>query len=296
MAKIDNYLRAILIARYGEDVRGSIHDAIELINSIAGIKYGTSVTSPTDPTGTYEEGTLYLNTSTGDLWSMIGKDLWDLVINIIGPPGANGTNGKNGQDAPKIVGNNFVSQVGLIRTYELVLDDGSAFQYQVSDGQSGSGTGDMTKSVYDIDNDGKVDAAEVADKVGNANTTVLEDLSEDSDGDLNYKGNKIGGAVKVDGTTIEKNANDELTLAGSVVAKLDEVSEQILGVISGDTVTFTDSKYIGGTDDYLLDPYISDTDRFLKSQSISGNTLTVVCDDVIASGSVAVCLAFKKGV
>ena len=73
---------------------------------------------------------------------------------------------------------------------------------------------------------------------------------------------------------------------------------QILGTVSGNTITFTDSqrKYIGGSDTYLLDAYVSDTDRYIKSQSISGNTLTVVCDNVIASGSIAVCVAIKKGV
>ena len=101
---------------------------------------------------------------------------------------------------------------------------------------------------------------------------------------------------QTDGTNIVVNGDGKLDLGTNITTKLSKVGEQILGVISGDTITFTDSKYIGGTDDYLLDPYISDTDRFLKSQSISGNTLTVVCDDVIASGAVAVCLAFKKGV
>ena len=92
--------------------------------------------------------------------------------------------------------------------------------------------------------------------------------------------------------------NKKLSLSNDVTTKLSKVGEQILGAISGDTITFTDSTntYIGGSDTYLLDAYVSDTDRYIKSQSISGNTLTVVCDDVIASGSIAVCVAIKKGV
>ena len=92
--------------------------------------------------------------------------------------------------------------------------------------------------------------------------------------------------------------NKKLSLSNDVTTKLSKVGEQILGVISSDTITFTDSTntYIGGSDTYLLDAYVSDTDRYIKSQSISGNTLTVVCDDVIASGSIAVCVATKKGV
>ena len=34
MANITAYLQAIMQAVYGEDVRGSIHDAIELINEV----------------------------------------------------------------------------------------------------------------------------------------------------------------------------------------------------------------------------------------------------------------------
>ena len=92
--------------------------------------------------------------------------------------------------------------------------------------------------------------------------------------------------------------NKKLSLSNGVTTKLSKVGEQILGVISSDTITFTDSTntYIGGSDTYLLDAYVSDTDRYIKSQSISGNTLTVVCDDIIASGSIAVCVAIKKGV
>ena len=92
--------------------------------------------------------------------------------------------------------------------------------------------------------------------------------------------------------------NKKLSLSNDIITKLSKVGEQILGAISGDTITFTDSTntYIGGSDTYLLDAYVSDTDRYIKSQSISGNTLTIVCDDVIASGSIAVCVAIKKGV
>ena len=105
---------------------------------------------------------------------------------------------------------------------------------------------------------------------------------------------------QTDGTNIVVNGDGKLDLGTDITTKLSKVGEQILGAISGDTITFTDSTntYIGGSgsDTYLLDAYVSDTDRYIKSQSISGNTFTVVCDDVIASGSIAVCTAIKKGV
>jgi hypothetical protein len=52
MADISQYLQAIMSAVYGEDVRGSIHDAIALINDVGEtvLTLGTAVDSPTSPT------------------------------------------------------------------------------------------------------------------------------------------------------------------------------------------------------------------------------------------------------
>ena len=167
----------------------------------------------------------------------------------------------------------------------------------------------MKKSQYDADDDGVVDNAEHAtnaDNVGNADTLLLEKLSDNA-GKLNYNGNalmleaaQLANQAKLGEFVVNQKSNNvkELALHSNITTKLSKVGEQILGAISGDTITFTDSTntYIGGSDIYLLDAYVSDTDRYIKSQSISGNTLTVVCDDVIASGSIAVCVAIKKGV
>ena len=88
--------------------------------------------------------------------------------------------------------------------------------------------------------------------------------------------------------------NKKLSLSNDVTTKLSKVGEQILGVVSGDTATFTDAK-IGGSDVYLTDIYCSDSARYIKSQSVSGNVLTVTFDDSVAS---ATCVAqlYKKGV
>ena len=76
-------------------------------------------------------------------------------------------------------------------------------------GDDGAGAGDMTKAVYDTDDDGIVDhaatadavgtttAAQIADAVGKAHThankTTLDKLAE-ADGKLTYDGSEIGGA------------------------------------------------------------------------------------------------------
>ena len=88
--------------------------------------------------------------------------------------------------------------------------------------------------------------------------------------------------------------NKKLSLSNDVTTKLSKVGEQILGTVSGNTATFTDAK-IGGSDVYLTDIYCSDSARYIKSQSVSGNVLTVTFDDSVAS---ATCVAqlYKKGV
>ena len=88
--------------------------------------------------------------------------------------------------------------------------------------------------------------------------------------------------------------NKKLSLSNDVTTKLSKVGEQILGTVSGDTATFTDAR-IGGSDVYLTDIYCSDSARYIKSQSVSGNTLTVTFDDSVA-GTTCVLQLFKKGV
>ena len=83
-------------------------------------------------------------------------------------------------------------------------------------GDDGTGAGDMTKAVYDTNNDGIVDhaatadavgattAAQVADAVGKAHThankTTLDKLAE-ADGKLTFDGSEIGGASSWDDIT-----------------------------------------------------------------------------------------------
>lgn len=215
MAKrIDDYLNAILKARYGEEVRGSIHDAIEMISKIAGIEFGNAITSATSPSGTYEIGTFYFNNVTDDLWKLRDVDDWELVGNI------KGQSGTPGADAPRPVGVVETSHVGLLHTYEIQFDDGTAYPFTVSDGASGSGTGDMTKSVYDTDNDGIVDRSA---SVGNAITSVLENFDEDSSGNPTYNGKTIGGAVSIDNDTIVKNAAGEIEVSSDITDKIDQL-------------------------------------------------------------------------
>ncbi len=95
MADISVYLAQILSAVYGEDVRGSIHDAIEIINDVSEVvlSTGTAVTGPTSSsTGFYDES-LYLNTNTYELWKCVGTDTWQSLGILKGSPGVPGEDG-----------------------------------------------------------------------------------------------------------------------------------------------------------------------------------------------------------
>ena len=95
---------------------------------------------------------------------------------------------------------------------------------------------------------------------------------------------------QTDGTNIVVNGDGKLDLGTDVITKL---SVQIQSKsISGDTVTFEDTK-IGATDIYLASVYCSDLNRFIKSRSVSGNTLSVTYDDDI-TGTTCVLQLFRK--
>ena len=232
------------------------------------------------PKGNYDPATPYnsLDLVRYDFKSWLCKT--DGIIGITPTEGTDwtlmtedGTDGTDGRGIVNIQRTGTDPSNPLKDIYTITYTDGTTSTFTVTNGSGGGTTADtMLKSVYDKDDDGIVDKADAANTATNATDAT------------NAKNLK-----KSDGTTVD---------ADTITTKLSKVGEQILGAISGDTITFTDSTntYIGGSDTYLLDAYVSDTDRYIKSQSISGNTLTIVCDDVIASGSIAVCIATKKGV
>lgn len=95
MANIDVYLAAILSAVYGEDVRGSIHDAIEIINDVSEVvlSTGTAVDSASSSSTGFFDDSLYLNTDTYELWKCVGTDTWQslgVLKGAQGDPGADG--------------------------------------------------------------------------------------------------------------------------------------------------------------------------------------------------------------
>lgn len=125
MADISSYLQAILDAVYGEQVRGSIHDAIEIINEAmeVSIDAGTAVSSSSSSSAGFFEGSLYINTTTYDLWKCVGTNSWSLLGNVRG-------NGINNIAKTSTSGN--------VDTYTITFDDGSTETFTVTNGIDGT--------------------------------------------------------------------------------------------------------------------------------------------------------------
>jgi hypothetical protein len=105
MANINQYLQAILDAVYGEDVRGSIHDAIDIINKVGEktLTIGTAVTGQSSSIDGYYEDSVYINSNTYDVWKCDGTK-WVLQGNIKGVQGDKGDKGDTGTAATIQVG------------------------------------------------------------------------------------------------------------------------------------------------------------------------------------------------
>lgn len=131
MANISSYLAAIMAAVYGEDVRGSIHDAIDIINKVGEVvlNTGTAVTGPTSPSTGFYDGSFYINTNTMELWKCIGLNSWQSQGVLKGADGADG----NG-----IISIVKTATVGLVDTYTITFDDGTTTTYDITNGSNGS--------------------------------------------------------------------------------------------------------------------------------------------------------------
>lgn len=125
MADISTYLQAILDAVYGEQVRGSIHDAIEIINTAmeVSISAGTAVSSASSSSSGFFDDSLYINTNTYDLWKCVGTNTWDKLGNLRG------------------IGITSIAKTstsGNVDTYTITFDDGDTETFTVTNGINGT--------------------------------------------------------------------------------------------------------------------------------------------------------------
>ena len=154
MADISRYLQAIMQAVLGEQVRGSIHDAIDIINKVSEkqIDAGTAINAG-DPAGSYYDKSLYINTATdkllrcnGTTWQEVGYIRGNGISEITGPVSSGltdtytihytdgdtvdftVTNGKG------ILSVTLTNQSGLLDTYTIAYNDGNTDTFTVKNG------------------------------------------------------------------------------------------------------------------------------------------------------------------
>ena len=212
----------------------------------------------------------------GDYWTELCEDGTD------GQDGHNGIDGEDGTNAYIHVrystasdGTGFVATPSAATKYIGIYAgtsaaapaDKTAYAWSKYVGDSGTGSGDMLKSVYDTDDDGKVDAAEDADKLGgqlpeyyqealdDATTTVSgmmsaadkEKLDGIADNANNYSlpsasasvkgGIKVGAGLEMaeDGETLTVPVN-EIVLTKILTAAAESITFTDDAIVTGDTV------------------------------------------------------------
>lgn len=77
-----------------------------------------------------------------------------------GDPGIQGVKGDTGTSVTSVTKISGTGQSGSTDVYQINLDDGTSSTFTVYNGRDGEGSGDMTKEVYDTNNDGVVDDSE----------------------------------------------------------------------------------------------------------------------------------------
>lgn len=125
MADISSYLQAILDAVYGEEVRWSIHDAIEIINDVSEvvITAGTAVTTASSSSEGFFVDSLYINTNTYDLWKCVGTNAWSNLGNLKGAG---------------ITSVTKTATAGLVDTYTITFSNGTTSTFNITNGADGS--------------------------------------------------------------------------------------------------------------------------------------------------------------
>lgn len=286
MADISQYLQDILDAIYGEQVRGSIHDAIEIINEASEvcIGAGTAVSTASSSSTGFFVNSLYINTDTYDLWKCVGTNAWSNIGNVKG----------NGIDS--LV---KTSTVGNVDTYTITFDDGSAETFDVTNGTDGvngstwykgtaiSGTGTSIVGFPGVENDFYLNSVTgnvyVCTRSGGATTP---DAAE-----WDYVMTLSGGGG---GSPI--NVIDNLTSASSTDALSANQGRVLKGLVD-DKVDASDLASVatsGSYNDLTNKPTIPLTWISYTANAGAGPTITI-SDASIKSNSVIIPTAYKTG-
>jgi hypothetical protein len=174
-----------------------------------------------DPTTEGVDGNYYLNSVTFEVWAK-AAGTWSLVGSL---KGADGTDGDDGAPGTNGVGISNIERTsgdgspGTTDTYTITLSNSATETFSVYNGADGGG--DMLKEDYDSDDDGKVDAAEVADAVpwsGVTDKPTTFDPSTHTHANVDFTADTKDPTGFVDRTSSTLSFNDatrELTITGA---------------------------------------------------------------------------------
>lgn len=205
MADISTQLNAIMNAVYGEEVRGSIHDAIDLINKVGEkvITIGTAVVDEDSSISGYYDESLYLNSSTSILWKCDGEK-WVNMGTFKGADGEDGTDGASLTATSSKSGKITTVTISNASTGEVVNT------FQVRDGADGSGGGGA--SSWD----------DLTDKPFEA---LGDDFTTDASSNLVLSSANIQKLSNFDNTT---NKLKDSALSDTVTKKLTEITQRFM--------------------------------------------------------------------
>lgn len=155
------------------------------------------------------------------------------AVDIRGPAGVTGGNGLQGdQGVPGIDGRGIDSitrtsgtgEPGTNDTYTILFTDATSTTFVVHNGADGVGSGDMSKSTYDTDDDGKVNAADTADSVPWAGVTGKGGKDLSTEDYTTAEKNKLAGIA----TGATANSSDAV-----LVARTNHTGTQAIATVSG---------------------------------------------------------------
>lgn len=238
MADISRYLNAIMAAVLGEQVRGSIHDAIDIINKVGEKQLGAGTAiNEGDPAGGYYDNSLYINTSTdqllkcnGTTWVAIDYIRGNGIADITGPVTS-----------------------GLVDIYTINYTDGASVTFDVHNGRG-------IISVTKTNTTGLIDTYTIAYNDGTNNTFTIKNGNEW------YWGQLVSGMVAADTAftlPFEVRPGDGyLNIAEDAIYSCK--SGAPAGVASVWNYRFTIASAATGTNDYGM---------LINKPAINGNTL-----------------------
>ena len=124
---------------------------------------GRGIVSIVRTAGTGAAGTVDTYTITYTTGPTSTFDVTNGANGTNGIDGTDGVDGNDGRGIVSVVRTSGTGAAGTTDTYTITFTDASTSTFNVYNGADGGGAGDMTKAIYDSDDDGKVNAAEVAD-------------------------------------------------------------------------------------------------------------------------------------